>query len=175
MKYTSSPRTINYFYDSNTNILTNSEFPRWANTIKLKIRGGGGGGGAFNSFSGGGGGGGSGCINEYVIPIRNNTSYEVVVGSGGTGGSYKTIWTDGQSQGELNKITFMDGRGGSGGTTSVIVTNSLGISKTYYSLGGGGGGGVSDDVLSFSMRPLSNQCDGIDGIPGYVSVDFIEF
>jgi len=91
--------------------------PLGITSIKLLVVGGGGGGagGRVANEGHGGGGGGAAAHNAYtVVP---ETVYEIVVGSGGTGG--------------LTNVE--DQVGGTGGNSYFNVVNSV--------IGGGGGGG----------------------------------
>lgn len=98
--------------------------------IRVTITGGGGGGGGCQAFSSGetffGAGGGAGGTVISVITI-SATSYSVVIGSGGTGGSGATVGNRGGDSKFASLITAPGGQG-AGKTT---VTNT-----------GGGGGGV---------------------------------
>lgn len=98
--------------------------------IRVTITGGGGGGGGCQAFSGSetffGAGGGSGATVISVITVAA-TSYSVVIGSGGTGGSGATVGNRGGDSKFASLLTAPGGQG-AGKTT---VTNT-----------GGGGGGV---------------------------------
>ncbi|ENC8247929.1 phage tail protein [Shigella flexneri] len=98
--------------------------------IRVILTGGGGGGGGCQAFSSGetffGAGGGAGGTVISVITI-SATSYSVVIGSGGTGGSGATVGNRGGDSKFASLITAPGGQG-AGKTT---VTNT-----------GGGGGGV---------------------------------
>ena len=125
--------------------------------------GAGGGGGAFDNQyakSGGGGGGGAGAVIAHTISLTPNTSTNIVVGSGGTGGAA------GYSSGSW---------GGVAGTTG---GQSVFLSDT--STGGfpGLGGGNWDLISNASTRCNTSRTffwggyniyyiDGVGGLGGY--------
>ncbi|EEN7147314.1 hypothetical protein AAL29_23010, partial [Salmonella enterica subsp. enterica serovar Heidelberg] len=117
--------------------------------IRVTITGGGGGGGGCQAFSNGetffGAGGGAGGTVISVITI-SATSYSVVIGSGGTGGSGATIGNRGGDSKFASLLTAPGGQG-AGKTT---VTNT----------GGGGGGAPSTGDIRISGG------DGDDGQAG---------
>lgn len=85
--------------------------------------GGGGGGGATNTLGVGGGGAGGGCGQsalELPVTVTPNTSYPVVIGTGGTAGSAGAPSAPGGAGGNGSATTFasqtiLPGGGGSGG------------------------------------------------------------
>jgi hypothetical protein len=91
--------------------------------VELWGAGGGGGGARMNSGSGagtaiGGAGGGGAYLSKY-LSVSSLTAYTIAVGAGGTAGSGPATTT----------------AGGTGGTTSIIVSGT-----TYSATGGTGGG-----------------------------------
>lgn len=117
--------------------------------IRVILTGGGGGGGGCQAFSNSetffGAGGGAGGTVISVIAVTA-TSYSVVIGSGGTGGSGATIGNRGGDSKFASLITAPGGQG-AGKTT---VTNT----------GGGGGGTPSTGDIRISGG------DGDDGQAG---------
>lgn len=117
--------------------------------IRVTITGGGGGGGGCQAFSNSetffGAGGGAGGTVISVITVAA-TSYSVVIGSGGTGGSGATIGNRGGDSKFASLLTAPGGQG-AGKTT---VTNT----------GGGGGGTPSTGDIRISGG------DGDDGQAG---------
>lgn len=117
--------------------------------IRVILTGGGGGGGGCQAFSSGetffGAGGGAGGTVISVIAVTA-TSYSVVIGSGGTGGSGATIGNRGGDSKFASLLTAPGGQG-AGKTT---VTNT----------GGGGGGTPSTGDIRISGG------DGDDGQAG---------
>lgn len=126
--------------------------------------GGGGGGGSDHSFNGGGGGGGGGAYASATVQVTECTTYQVVVGAGGTGGTAAVnggapgSGTDGgdswfgqtlvKAAGGQGGWPGSDhnGPGGAGGTGTAsigTVTNSGGNGGlgADSAKGGGGGGG----------------------------------
>ena len=111
-------------------------------TYEFTYVGGGGGGGAGgvgkdlswrvsvggdresrSAYHGGGGGGGGGCggFGTDSFYVSEGTQIQIYIGAGGAGGS------------------FPNGKGGDGGTTSLVFSSS-----TLNSTGGGGGNGGGD-------------------------------
>lgn len=117
--------------------------------IRVILTGGGGGGGGCQAFSNSetffGAGGGAGGTVISVIAVTA-TSYSVVIGSGGTGGSGATIGNRGGDSKFASLLTAPGGQG-AGKTT---VTNT----------GGGGGGTPSTGDIRISGG------DGDDGQAG---------
>ena len=136
-----------------------------ASNIAVQVQAiGGGSGGNGGSYSGGfgsGGGGGTSFVSEVILEA--STSYPIVIGSGGRGGSAREL-------------------GASGGTTSAFGINALGGNPGIYvdvfefddtssirQSGSGGKGGRnsagSNGQNAGSIDP--NIGGGIGGNPGY--------
>lgn len=110
--------------------------PSGVTSIKVTIAGaGGGGGGGCHSAGWGngyGGRGGHGALNIYTISVKENESYSMTVGAGGTGGE------GGDNSGKCS-AGWKTGRlpsGKNGGSSSF---------GSYTSAGGGGGQGILMD------------------------------
>ncbi len=109
------------------------------------VGGGGGGGGGLeytlNQFGGGGGGGGY-TLTRTNIPIALNTSYEIIIGAGGTGGAGYSGYEQNAGTGAQGGTTSAFGlaaNGGSGGHGGSIIAGK----KDRYGVGGAGGNGGS--------------------------------
>jgi hypothetical protein len=128
------------YYTSTSDIYCSTRTFNWnreSTAAAILIVGGGGGGSGGEGYEGGGGGGGGGVVTGY-IPLIQNVTYTITVGTGGTGsaanshsgtrGSNSSItWTYGGSN---NSITAYGGGGGS------VPRNG----RVYYKDGGSGGG-----------------------------------
>lgn len=89
---------------------------------RITLKGGGGGGGGAQTTTGrGGSGGGEGAINIVYVTLTKNSTYNFVIGAGGTAGA---------SSATLADVTS----GASGGNTYITVGGT-----TYTAYGGGGG------------------------------------
>lgn len=110
-----------------------------------------GGGGAGGNASGGGGGGGY-TTNAYGIPVLQNTSYDIVIGSGGSGrsgwdtghaasGGATTAFgytaNGGQGGGGVGNTNGKGGNGGSGGGYGGVNNRTAGASNGNSSSGTG--------------------------------------
>jgi hypothetical protein len=143
------------------NLITDASY-----TAELLVVAGGGGGGAGQSasYGGGGGGGGGGVIYVSSVSITKNTSYSIVVGTGGNGGSINnsinttaTLATQGGDSsafgntaigGGAGQSYFQDGslstlNGGSGGGGSRDNNTNRGTGTSGQGNNGGFGGGTS--------------------------------
>jgi len=92
-------------------------------TVEYLVVAGGGGGGGTNSGEPGGGGAG-GYLTNAAYVVSASSTYNVVVGTGGSAGS----------------IAVTGGNGSSSSFGTGTVTNSAATSGTITSVGGGGGG-----------------------------------
>lgn len=98
--------------------------------VTLVGAGGGGGGGGFGGpIQGSGGGAGSGGLVKTVIPVLPNTTYTIVVGSRGTGGTQP----GGGGAGNCSPGT-------AGGTTQFKAPSGAVLAQATGGQGGGGGG-----------------------------------
>jgi len=112
----------------------------------LVVGGGGGSGGAFDNSGGGGGGGG--MVLTGTITVVPGTTYDVVVGDGGAGGTSirsPASETNGSSGGNsvfgiINAYITAYGGGGGNASRQYLGTGSS-VSGTSASTGGSGGGG----------------------------------
>ena len=109
-------------------------------TKLLVVAGGGGGGGSFA----GAGGGAGGYVYNTAYSVTENTAYSVTIGSGGTGGTYGVVGSNGTSS-FFGAVEAYGGGGGgsySGGSTPppACPTNGCGSS-------GGTGWNVSNAYI----------------------------
>jgi hypothetical protein len=118
-------KTGNYLYfTSGTSTITfDSTY-----SLSVLIVGGGGAGGRTNGQFEGGGGGGAGSLGVGTVSFSENTTYTVIIGSGGT--------ADNQSSTTASSLN---------GSRTYVTYNS---GTTYLSAGGGGGGGCSNPANS---------------------------
>ncbi len=151
--------------------------PPGVNTITVECWGGGGGGSTVSSSRRGGGGGG-GAYARSMICVVPGATYNVQVGTGGTGSS-----NGGNSVFGANIVVAAGGTGGANnGTTGGAggsVTNSVGTVRyaggnganggSTYSGGGGGGAGSSGDGgnASNQIAGLGTSLNGGDGGAGH--------
>ena len=116
------------------------------------VGGGGGGAGAYDQRGNGGGGGGFATTGTYAVVA--GTTYSIVVGAGGAGGTGQgTLTLSGpfgsHSDGEDGTDSSFDSAGGgpvaAGGGRGLIagISRSGGTGGTVTTGGGGGGGGGS--------------------------------
>jgi len=116
-------------------------------TVDVFLVGGGGGGGGYSGGSQGQGGGGGGyTTTTRNVSITSGTSYDIVIGAGGSGGSSEYDY--GRS-GETTTAFGSSAAGGSGGVygggsnadaTYIGGCGGSGGSGTLYAQGGGSGG-----------------------------------
>lgn len=169
--YTGIPNTTNPILNDTTTtgsitFLTN------ISDVQLILIGGGGRGGSNYGDSNGGGGGAGGSINEIIVNVKANSSYNIQVGGGGTisntgigqttmvgtfsamGGGYGGDAT--VDDGGVGAIG-VDGAGGggtggtSGGADSTDGENGTPITindNAYYYSGGGAGGSYKFQIGS---------------------------
>ena len=141
--------------------------------------GGGGGGGA----DGGGGGGGSGYAKITVTGVLYGQTYNVYVGTAGTGGiaggsedgndgedSYyedgSTCKAGGGKGGTSGNTTRLGGDGGLGISGSIVFDGGNGGNSTGGSLGGGGGGSADDGGDGGNGADDDGVNPGDGGAPG---------
>jgi hypothetical protein len=120
---------------------------------------GGGGGGRENFQSGSGGGGGAGGLRSTVtatggggsleskLSLTANTSYQVIVGSGGAGYTGDAGTGSNGSDSVFSTITSAGGGGGGGGTSA----------RTSGMAGGSGGGAASNTGTTTYGEGTANQ------------------
>ena len=128
--------------------------PEGVTSIKVTIAGaGGGGGGGCHSAGWGngyGGRGGHGALNTYTISVKQNDSFSITVGAGGTGGE------GGDNSGKCS-AGWKTGRlpsGQNGGASSF---------GEYTSAGGGGGQGILMDENGCTVGYPETGAAGTDG------------
>ena len=143
----------NYSYiNNNTNIQYNYSFTSSGTlfvydniTCDILLVGGGGGSGAglsqYNDFFYPGGGGGGGYVNQQTNINLSTGTYNITIGTGGTGASYPNIiGTNGYNTSFTGDgISYLAGGGGGGGSSYPNYTNGTSSSSTTNSGGGGGG------------------------------------
>jgi hypothetical protein len=119
-------------------------------TVDARSWGGGGGGNLSNGTLGAGAGGGGEFAKEATLAVTPGTSYTVVVGAGGNGGSSPSNGHISSMAGDSVTVTARGGvvaglrTGGAGGTGSANTVHhdgGAGGSSTGSGGGGGGGGG----------------------------------
>ena len=120
--------------------------------VRLLVIGGGGGGGGDN-----GGGGGAGGFRHFAdLPLAMGTTYNVVVGSGASGGSSGTINKGGDSS-FIGGSTSITAAGGGGGSSDGVAVNSNSDG------GSGGGGGQNTSAGGNGNSPATDPVQGFDG------------
>ncbi|HWR93625.1 MAG TPA: GEVED domain-containing protein [Flavobacterium sp.] len=181
------------FLNTNLNAQSNSTFtstgtwkcPQGVTTIQVEAYGGGGGGGyggGTNKYGGGGGGGGA-YIKNNSVTVTPNTTYNIIIGNGGIGGSTSTGVNANGTDGTLTSATF--------GTTTIIANPGIGgkgynngfaggiggvggtsnggngaSGSTTYSGGGGGGAGPIGNGFSATNSIGGNGNGGVAGKGG---------
>jgi hypothetical protein len=123
--------------------------------VNVKCWGAGGGGGMGHDGGGTGPGGGGGGFAQSDVNISESTSYDIIVGAGGSsevngGNSY---FDDGVGVLAFGGTAGNSGSTGGGGTGSTVFTGGNGGADADTN-GGGGGGGAGDS---------ENGTDGADG------------
>ena len=104
----------------------------------LLVGGGGGGGGGINTGSRAGGGGGGGEVLFLNNVSITNSTYNIVVGSGGAGGSIGAVGSTGASTTVSTiGITFRAAGGGRGGANTTQTAGPSISGSTGTSSGGG--------------------------------------
>lgn len=156
------------------------------NTVNVRCVGGGGGGtnGATQATNGGSAGGGGECSGNAALAVTPGNIYQVIVGSGGTSGTYFRGGGDGtlsSFQGDAFTVTARGGKGGSpnGGTGAgggAGGTGGTGGTGGFHHPGGhggtaplainagGGGGGSGGTALSGNNG--GNSVSGSPSVPG---------
>ena len=162
-----------HIFTGNSNLVVSAPAPSSANAL---IIGGGGGGGSSH-----GGGGGAGEV-VYTSTSISNTTYAIVVGTGGpiaTNGVASSAFSisanyggkGGGNTSGSNPFTGGSGGGGGGyanstaGAASVKTGGGLGNAggTCIADAGGGGGGGGAGTAGSGSSGPPGGQIGGVGG------------
>lgn len=147
---TASGRT---FFTSNGSFIASVGITR----ILLSMVGGGGGGAGCTAGGnqGGGGGGGGSYIQHYPVTVVGGSSYAVLIGSGGLGGSGVKLGNSGGStqfyasdrtiicMGGLGGINLVGGLGGTGQYLGTSAPNNTPYNGTPASAANVGGMGVN--------------------------------
>lgn len=141
--------------------------PAGVNYVSVVCIGGGGGGMYYNvSNSGwrysmnGGGGGGLAWMNN--ISVTPGTSYNVVVGAGGSNGAYSSGSTAGDRSYFWSQFILRANGGGAGRYNTDISGGAIVTSGSYGTSRGGGVGGGADSASSNTYGPA-----GGGGAGGY--------
>lgn len=164
-KYIPSILTISEFADVGTAYWTAPPFVHSVNY--LVVGGGGGGGSAFDNAGSGGGGGGA--VLEGSIGVVPGTSYTVVVGSGGNGGTITLTPTRTDSSGQTGQnssfhtLIAYGGTGGYSSRTNNGVRARGGYAATESSGGTGGSGGGGGWSGGGGGGSLTNGSNGASG------------
>ena len=152
--------------------------PTGVTSISVLCIGGGGGGSAGTNIIGVGGGGGGGALAyRNAVAVIPNQSYNIVVGSGGTGQITinGTTTQPASAGGQTSAFSCIGGGGQSGGQSSANATISIGLSALgdggtlggVYTGGAIGGAGGSIDTSSVGFRaPGGGGAAGYTGIGG---------
>ncbi len=134
---------INYIRETFTTSVNNWPVPPGVSSVSYLIVGGGGGGGAAYD-NGGAGGGGGGQVITGTFTFSGQTTLNVTVGNGGSGGTANRLASppeyDG-SKGENSSFGTIIAEGGTGGLKSRGGGNAFGGALNKGGNGGGGGGG----------------------------------
>jgi len=125
--------------------------PVSSGSVDVLVVGGGGGGG--QRYAGGGGAGGLILTNAY--PVKEDTSYPVIVGAGGAGAFSIDDEFKAGTPGSNSVFGAITAMGGGGGRT---------YSGIYNGAGGSGGGGAGGGSNSAGGTGISGQ--GRDGGSG---------
>lgn len=148
--------------------------PYGVNAVDVFLVGGGGGGSRYphpGSYGGGGGGGGY-TKTVKTIPVTPGSNCPIVVGAGGSGGTYNanvpggtggtssitvagTTRSSSGGQGGGNGTGNNGGAGGSGGGYSCGGGSLGSTGGSNGSNGGGGGGGVGQGTTTMSFEETS--------------------
>lgn len=142
-------------YTSSTNVV----FSQGVNTIDICCVGGGGAGQPLETtwsstqaitYNGGGGGGG-GIVNSFSVPVTANTSYSVVVGSGGLWDSSVITSVDPGNKGGDSSFMGVVAPGGNGGYKAGSAKGgAAGISGCGDGGNGGRNGGSNTTISEFN-------------------------
>jgi len=148
-----------------------------ASTIEFEVIGAGGGSGGCAAtggaqYSTGGAGGGGGYVNHSTTTV--DTSYTIVVGSGGAGGTAGanagSVGGDSSVTGASITLTGNGGAGGIGGTAigSVIYPATSGgtASGGLFNVAGGDAGSGLDGGLSFKQTIVATATRPSAGVAG---------
>jgi len=135
----------------------------------LIVAGGGGSGGGFDT--GGGGGGGGGMVLTGTESVTPGTSYTVVVGAGGEGGtsvrspSFETNGSPGENS-SFDTLVALGGNGGYASRQTAGVSSAGGNAVALPSTAstGGSGGGSAGDGNGAGGGGGGNTTNGSNGV-----------
>jgi hypothetical protein len=139
--------------------------------IEYLVVGGGGGGG--NGWAGGGGGGGGGAVFTGNQNLVLNTTYNITVGSAGSGAvnsNSDTVGGTGTASIFYGVSTITAGGGGGGAGFNSAASSSSAADGTATNGSGGGGGGTLAGITTAGQGNSSGY-DGGDGYVGSASTD----
>ena len=127
-------------------------------SVEVLVVAGGGGGGGGSNFDGAGGGAG-GLIYNTSYPVVAGTTYPVIVGAGGAGGTGSGAITNRGGNGSNSTFGNLIAIGGGGGGSGIVAnTYQLGAS-------GGSGGGSAFNSSGTNPAPGAQGTAG-QGNPG---------
>lgn len=149
----SADNTI-FRYTSSTNVA----FSQGVDTIDICCVGGGGAGQPLETTWGstqtityaGGGGGGGGIVNSFSVPVTANTSYSVIVGSGGLWDSSVVTLEPGNKGGDTSFMGVVAPGGNGGYKTNTAKGGAAGISGCGDGGDGGSRGGSNTTISEFN-------------------------
>ena len=118
--------------------------PVGVTSISVKAWGGGGAGFGYDSATGGAGGGG-GAYATSTVAVTPTTSYNVVVGKGGTSGANRD-GTDSSFVGDDKTVLADAGTGATSQTANGVGGTLAGSTGDAEAAGGPGGDGTTDDA-----------------------------
>jgi len=168
---------IKYYKDTNINIVANKIckyadyttssngqiVPSWCNKVRVLMIGAGGGGGtggagqtntdgSWDGVGSGGGGGACGMVCVFQKSVLPSSSYNVSIGTGGSGGTYS--YEGGNSGGAGNSTTFTSGTaiatvyGGNGGNKGGSRYGNNG------SINEGNGGNIASETTNTNYTAI---------------------
>ncbi len=149
--------------------------PTGVTSIDVSCVGGGGGGG--DGGSAGGCGGGGGAFSSTTEAVSGGTSYNIFIGSGGTGAT-SGAGGDGATSTFATTTVVADGGGGGGagvsGSDCIAVGRkglaSLSTGTTKYDGGQGGGGTDSGDTSGGGGGAGGTNGAGVNGTSGNATI-----
>jgi hypothetical protein len=154
---------LNTFTSASSSFALSYDEARFGNCAVLLVAGGGGGGGADSVFAGGpssGGGGGGGGVKE--ISVSTAGTYNLVIGSGGTGGTGRAGGTA-QANGSPGTNTVIYNP--SGGVLDQVFAGTGGQAVRVGATGLGGTGGTpsggNGGRSSYSTGTVGNGLGGV--------------
>lgn len=142
--------------------------PTGVTVITVRCYGGGGAGGSSDRNGGRGGGGGGGNFAESTIAVSPNTTYNIIVGSGGRGLTTNRASEFNAAKPIVRASGGNDGQNVRSGTTAYgagAASNTGGCIGTIIRAGGSGGNGVDNG------SGAGGGCAGPTGVGGNASTN----